>query len=131
MALRFTAIRMAGECNPQKIRWKQYASAAAVIPIRTTFRWPGSPGNLICPRFTIRIRARPLLEELREYSGLRSDPFERLKILASLKGIKIKPMSIERWRQERRDAVLYPAASGSVILYNPNRSKSRIVFTIE
>jgi Zn-dependent peptidase ImmA (M78 family) len=87
-------------------------------------------GELICPRFTIRTQARLLLEELREFSGLPADPFERLKILASLKGIKIQPMSIERWRQEQRDAVLYPTESGSVILYNPNRPKSRILFTI-
>lgn len=87
-------------------------------------------GGLICPRFTIKTQARLLLEELKEFSGLPSDPFERLKILASLRGIKIKPMSIERGRQDKRDAVLYPAESNSVILYNPNRPKSRTLFTI-
>jgi Zn-dependent peptidase ImmA (M78 family) len=87
-------------------------------------------GELICPRFTIKTQARLLLEELKEFNGLPTDPFERLKILASLKGIKIKPMSIERWRQEKRDAVLYPTDSGSAILYNPNRPRSRTIFTI-
>jgi hypothetical protein len=87
-------------------------------------------GELICPRFTIRMQARLLLEELSKFSGLPPHPFERLKILASLKGIKIKPMDIESQRREKRDAVLYPVSSGRVILYNPNRPPSRILFTL-
>lgn len=87
-------------------------------------------GELICPRFTIKTLARFLLEELSSFSGLPADPFERIKILASLKGIKIQPMDIEGQRKIRRDAVLYPLRSGRMILYNPNRPKSRLLFTL-
>jgi len=87
-------------------------------------------GELICPRFTIKMMAKLLLEELSSFSGLPRAPFERLTILASLKGIKLKPMDVERQHNEKRDAVLYPLQSGRMILYNPNRPKSRVLFTL-
>ncbi len=87
-------------------------------------------GGLIDPRWKIVNMARALIEESRTFSGLPNDPLERLKIIASLKGIKIKPMAMDQVRQERRDAALYPTDSGWIVLYNPACLKSRIVFTI-
>lgn len=87
-------------------------------------------GELICPRFTIKTQARLMLEELSTFDGLPSDPFEKIKILASLKGIKIEPMDIEGQRKIQRDAVLYPVKSGRMILFNPNRPRSRVLFTL-
>ena len=87
-------------------------------------------GELICPRFTIRTQARLLLNELDQHSGLPQDPFARIKILASLNKIKIKPMDLESQRREQRDAVLYPVDSGWLILYNPRRPSGRTLFTL-
>jgi Zn-dependent peptidase ImmA (M78 family) len=87
-------------------------------------------GELICPRFTVRMQARLLLQELQNFSGLPKSPLERLQILASLKGIKIKAMDIEAHPREKRDAVLYHTESGWLILYNPNRPARRVLFTI-
>jgi len=87
-------------------------------------------GELICPRFTIKTHARLLLAELDQHFGLPKDPLARLKILASLNRIKIKPMDIESQRREQRDAVLYPVESGWLILFNPGRPRGRILFTL-
>jgi uncharacterized protein DUF955 len=87
-------------------------------------------GELICPRFTIRMQARLLLQELENFSGLPQSPLGRLQILASLKGIKIKAMDIADHSREKRDAVLYPTQSGWLILYNLNRPAGRVLFTI-
>ena len=87
-------------------------------------------GGLIDPRWKVVNMARALIEETRTFSGLPNDPLERLKIIASLKGIKIKPMVMNQVRQEKRDAALYPTDSGWTVLYNPNCPKYRIVFTI-
>jgi hypothetical protein len=87
-------------------------------------------GELICPRFTIRTQARLLLDELDQHSGLPKDPLARIKILASLNRIKIKPMDLESQRKEQRDAVLYPVDSDWLILYNPRRPGGRTLFTL-
>src|SRR6185437_8021498 len=87
-------------------------------------------GELICPRFTIRTQARLLLAELNQHEGLPKDPLSRLSILASLNGIKIKPMNLEAQRSEPRDAALYPTDTGWLILYNPNRPRQRMLFTL-
>jgi Zn-dependent peptidase ImmA (M78 family) len=87
-------------------------------------------GGLIDPRWKVVNMARALIEESRTFSGLPNDPLERLKIIASLKGIKIKPMVMDQVRQEKRDAALYPTDSGWIVLYNPNCPEYRIVFTI-
>ena len=62
--------------------------------------------------------------------GLPEDRLERLIMIASLNGIKVQPMQAEQSRKEKRDAVVYPTTNGWNILYNPNRPKARIVFTI-
>lgn len=87
-------------------------------------------GELIDPRSTIVNMARSLTENANGFSGLPNDPLERLKIIASLNRIKIQPMDMDHLRKEKRDAALYPTASGWTVLYNPNRLRTRIVFTI-
>ena len=88
-------------------------------------------GELIDPRSTIVNMARALTEKAYGFSGLPSDPLERLKIVASLSRMKILPMDLDQVRSEKRDAALYPTANGGwTVLYNPNRPKSRIIFTI-
>ena len=40
-------------------------------------------------------------------------------------------MDMDQVRREKRDAALYPTANGGwTVLYNPNRPKARIIFTI-
>lgn len=87
-------------------------------------------GELIDPRSTIVNMARALTEKANGFSGLPSDSLERLKIIASLSRMKILPMDMDQVRREKRDAALYPTASGWTVLYNPNRLRSRIIFTI-
>jgi Zn-dependent peptidase ImmA (M78 family) len=88
-------------------------------------------GELIDPRSTIVNMARALTEKANGFSGLPADPLERLKIIASLSRMKILPMDMDQVRREKRDAALYPTANGGwTVLYNPNRLKSRIIFTI-
>jgi hypothetical protein len=59
-----------------------------------------------------------------------ADPVERLRILASLNGSKIQPMDVDHQRKYKRDAAVFPTCAGWTILYNPNRPKARIVFTL-
>lgn len=87
-------------------------------------------GSLVDPRSAVIHQARKLLELCRQFQGIPKDPIERLKILASLVGIKVEPMEIERQRSEKRDALLYATSSGRVVLYNPNRPRSRVAFSI-
>src|SRR5260370_24138861 len=88
-------------------------------------------GELIDPRSTIVNMARALTEKASGFSGLPSDPLERLKIIGSLSRMKILPMDMDRVRSEKRDAALYPTGKGGwTVLYNPNRPKSHIIFTI-
>ena len=87
-------------------------------------------GSLIDPRSAVIHQARKLLMLCQQFHGIPRDPIERLKILASLVGIRIEPMDIERQRSEKRDALLYNADSGRVVLYNPNRPRSRVAFSI-
>lgn len=87
-------------------------------------------GELICPRFTIKMQARELLKKMLSYPGVPRDAFERVRILASLKGIKVQAMSIEMCKSEKRDAALYRTDSGWLALYNPNRPTGRVAFTL-
>jgi Zn-dependent peptidase ImmA (M78 family) len=87
-------------------------------------------GGLIDPRWKIVNMARSLVDKVNGFPGLPDDPLKRLKIIASLNGIKIMPMDMDQIRREKRDAALYPTASGWTVLYNPNRLRTRIVFTI-
>ncbi len=87
-------------------------------------------GELIDPRWKIVNMARSLIEKANGFPGLPADPLTRLKIIASLSGIKITAMDMDQVRREKRDAALYPTESGWTVLYNPNRLSTRIVFTI-
>lgn len=87
-------------------------------------------GELIDPRWKIVSVARSLVEKARGFPGWPSDALARLKIIASLSGIKIAPMPADLARTESRDAVLYPTESGWRVLYNPDRPSGRIIFTI-
>lgn len=87
-------------------------------------------GGLIDPRWKMVNMARALLEKAHGFSDLPHDRLARLKIIASLNGIKIAPMAVGQVRRQKRDAVIYPTDSGWTVLYNPNCLKSRIVFTI-
>jgi Zn-dependent peptidase ImmA (M78 family) len=87
-------------------------------------------GGLIDPRSTVVHMARLLLGKINGFPGVPRDPLERLKIIASLVGIKIQPMDMDHLQKEKRDAALYPTSSGLKVLYNPNRPKPRVVFTI-
>ena len=61
-------------------------------------------GELIDPRFTIVNKARLLLRKLDSFPGVPSDALERLKILASLNGMRVQPMDIDYQRKHKRDA---------------------------
>jgi Zn-dependent peptidase ImmA (M78 family) len=87
-------------------------------------------GELIDPRFAILSKVRVLLGKLDGFPGVPGDPLERLKILASLNGIKIQPMDMDQQRRYKRDAAVFPTSSGWMILYNPNRPKGRTLFTL-
>ena len=88
-------------------------------------------GELIDPRSTIVHMARSLTAKADGFSGLPADPLERLKIIASMSRMKVQPMDMDEVRKEKRDAALYPTANGGwTVLYNANRPKSRIIFTI-
>jgi Zn-dependent peptidase ImmA (M78 family) len=87
-------------------------------------------GSLVDPCSAVTHQARKLLKLCQQFQGVPKDPIERLKILASLVGIKIEPMDIERQRSEKRDALLYNTDAGRVVLYNPRRPRSRVAFSI-
>ena len=58
-------------------------------------------GELIDPRSTIVNMARALTEKAYGFSGLPSDPLERLKIIASLSRMKIQPMDMDQVRKRK------------------------------
>ena len=82
-------------------------------------------GALIDPRSTVVHMARSLLGKINGFPGVPKDPLERLKIIASLAGIKIQAMDMDRLQKEKRDAALFPTPSGLTVLYNPNRPKAQ------
>jgi len=87
-------------------------------------------GELVDPRSAVLNQARRVNAEYRSHDPGFSDPLQRIKIIASLRGLRVAPMSIERCRGEQRDAVLMPAQRGMQILFNPDRPKHRIAFSI-
>ena|SRR6266404_2669560 len=87
-------------------------------------------GTLVDPRSAVVSQARQLLAKLKDFDSVPKEAFERLKILASLAGIRIQAMDTDMRRKEKRDAVLITTESGRLVLYNPTRPMSRIVFSI-
>jgi len=90
----------------------------------------GSTGELVDPISSVLTQARRVNAEYRQYDRTFSDPLQRVKIIASMQGIKVVPMNIEGQRGETRDAILIPTTSGKQILYNPTRPKQRVAFSI-
>lgn len=89
-------------------------------------------GRLIDPRSAVVHQARQLNEEYKSLSGEVVDPFQRLKILASLRGLQVLEMDRARASTERRDAILVPTSDGKrgQIVYNPSRQSGRVAFSI-
>jgi IrrE N-terminal-like domain len=87
-------------------------------------------GELIDPRSTVVHMARSLVSKVNGFHGVPLEPFERLKVIASLCGIKIQAMDVSGQRKETRDAVLYSTPLGRTVLFNPLRPRPRVVFTI-
>jgi hypothetical protein len=106
-----------------RIRGRRYSDPDVISLYEQT-------GGLIDPRSAVVNMARSLVRRVNEFPGVPRDPLERLKIIASLAGIKIQPMDMDRQQREKRDAALFPTPSGLKVLYNPNRPRSRVIFTI-
>jgi Zn-dependent peptidase ImmA (M78 family) len=91
-------------------------------------------GGLSDARSLVLTQARKLNASYRRFESSGNTPMERLKFIASLQGLTLAPMNIERSRHERRDAVviLNGATSGKrgQILYNPDRPSGRRAFSI-
>lgn len=87
-------------------------------------------GTLVDPRSSVLSQARNLLARLALFDEVPQVAIQRLIVLASLMGICVEPMDIERQRSERRDALLVTTSSKRVILYNPSRPASRVAFSI-
>jgi Zn-dependent peptidase ImmA (M78 family) len=87
-------------------------------------------GELVDPRSAVLNQARQVNAEYRSHDPSFSDPLQRIKIMASLRGLKVAPMNIERRKGEERDAILIPTQRGMQILFNPDRPKQRIAFSL-
>lgn len=87
-------------------------------------------GGFVDPRSSVITQARRLVSTYQQFDGNVSEPVERMKIIASLVGIKVVEMDIEQQRGEKRDAVLVNTPAGRVVLYNPRRPRSRVAFSI-
>lgn len=111
-----------------RVGGKKYSDPDVVSLIKAT-------GELVDPRASVLTQARQLNTEFDGWAGGPGesfDPFQRLEILASLKGLQVLPMDVERRKQETRDAILVPLNGGkaSQILFNPTRPKGRVAFSI-
>ena len=91
-------------------------------------------GGLSDARSLVVTQARKLNASYRRFEISGNTPMERLTFIASLQGLTLAPMNIERSRHERRDAVviLNGADKGKrgQILYNPDRPSARRAFSI-
>lgn len=104
---------------------RRYTDPDVISLIRAT-------GRLVDPRSAVLHQARRLNEEYRTLGGDGVRPFERLNILASLRGLQVAEMDRQRSSRERRDAVLVPTrdAKRGLILYNPSRPSGRVAFSL-
>jgi Zn-dependent peptidase ImmA (M78 family) len=88
-------------------------------------------GVLADPRLEVRLRAQRLNEKLRSFGGSITDPHERVKILASLAGIKVSAMSGSSRTARGCDALLYRDSGGSRhAVYDRTHSDGRTNFSI-
>src|SRR5437763_9729511 len=83
---------------------RRYTDPDIISLIRAT-------GQLVDPRSAVVNQARQLNREYRSF-GNETQPFERLKILASLRGLEIAEMDRQLSSRETRDAVLLPTSGG-------------------
>jgi Zn-dependent peptidase ImmA (M78 family) len=91
-------------------------------------------GGLSDARSLVLTQARKLNASYRRFESTGNTPMERLKFIASLQGLTLAPMNVERSRNEGRDAVvmLSGAEKGKrgQILYNPDRPAGRQAFSV-
>lgn len=91
-------------------------------------------GSLVDPRSAVTHQARTLNARFRSFDSASTSAFERIKIMASFRGLDVEPMILEKDEKERRDAVLIPSGKArgrkGQIFYNPSRLLGRIVFSI-
>ena len=108
-----------------KVGGRKYTDPDVISLIRET-------GQLVDPRSAVVNQARRLNSDYRALGGDGQDPMQRLKILASLRGLEIAEMDRQRSHRERRDAVLVPTGNGKrgQVLFNPTRPPGRVAFSI-
>jgi hypothetical protein len=110
-------------------------STKSVELSRIAFRVSGirATGQLVDPRSAVIHQARQLNREYGFFAS-RSQPFERLTILASLQGVEIHEMDRRLASREKKDAILMPTSGGKrlkgQILYNPTRPPGRVAFSV-
>jgi hypothetical protein len=108
-----------------RVGGRRYTDPDVISLIRET-------GQLVDPRSAVIHQARRLNGDYRSLGGDGRDPIERLKILASLRGLEVAEMDRQRSHRERRDAVVVPTGNGKRghILFNPTRPPGRVAFSI-
>lgn len=106
-----------------RVAGRRYSDPDVISLIRAT-------GGLVDPRSSVLHQARTLSAKLKRFDAVPTNAIERMKILASMKGITVEAMTVERQRSEKRDAILVNTNSGKQILYNPKRPAGRVAFSI-
>src|SRR5690242_15743634 len=103
---------------------RRYSDPDIISLIRET-------GELVDPRSAVIHQAKKLNSEYRAFAA-EAEPFERLKIVASLRGLEVLPMAAALSATNRRDAVLVPGSAGKrgTIFYNSMRQPGRISFSV-
>jgi len=90
-------------------------------------------GGLIDPYEVVRTCVNSLLQKLGEFEASFDSAFERICILASLAGFKVKAFQGDRRGLRGHEAIIMPSAGGTTkgtIFYNPDLPISRIIFSI-
>jgi Zn-dependent peptidase ImmA (M78 family) len=87
-------------------------------------------GGLVDPRSAMVHQARRLNATLKHFDAIPGSAIQRMTILASMRGMTVRPIDAERQRSEKRDAILVTTATGRMILYNPRRPAGRVAFSI-
>lgn len=106
-----------------KVGGRRYTDPDVISLVQAT-------GQLVDPRSAVLNQACKLNVEYRALGGDGCNPLERLKIVASLRGLGVAEMDRRHSSRERRDAVLVPTEKRGQILYNPTRPPGRVAFSI-
>jgi Zn-dependent peptidase ImmA (M78 family) len=112
-----------GQMETVRVGGHKYSDPDVISLIHAT-------GEFVDPRSAVLTQARRAAADYKTLGGDFSDPLQRVIIMASMLGIKTIPMSLEQRGAEGRDAVLVNTESGKLILYNPDRPKQRVAFSI-